>query len=1196
MMNRVFSLLIPVVGLAASGFGQYAITTSSLPVAKVGQSYIAAIQTNSAASATFCSIVSGTLPAGLVILTNGTGCSIAGTPSVATAASFAVTVSNIQGETTAARVLSLAVFGITTASVPAANLNSFYNFQFQAGGGSNYQWSVLSGSLPNGLSLSFAGALFGTPLVAGQFPFTVRVVDLGSGLADSRNYVLTVNSSGGQFQIVPSTLPDGAVNQSYSATVQTTGGTGSLNVSSGCSVVSGSLPPGISVTPSGSLCIFSGVPSNPGAYQFQLQAMDSQGQVTAPSLFTINVGGAGSGGGALAITTAFVPNGTTAVPYLPNGAVFYFTASGGTGIYSWTLDSGALPGGLTLNANGTLTGTPTQSGLFSFVVRVVSSGLLTSFQQTTTRSYSMTIGSGGLTIVETTLPTATVGQAYSFQLHASGGTAPYHWRVSNTAIQGITIDFNTGLISGTAQSAGMFAFSVTVSDNAGAQTTVNFSITASGLFSISTTALPAGAAGVAYSQGLQATGGQSPYTWTISSGSLPPGLTMTQSGSINGTPTQNGQFTFTVVATDTAGRTASQILILQIGGPGPVQILTSSLPGGSVGAQYAQTLAASGGQSPYSWSIVTGALPAGLNLNSASGTIAGTPAQGGSFAFAVQVSDAIGNSTIKSFSIAIASSGLVLTPNQLSFGYVIGGSLPAAQQVTLTSSLAQGFTTSTNALWLSVNPPNGTAPTIVTISANPVGLAAGVYVGIVTVTPAGGSDPPQTISVSLNIGLQSGLTVTPPALAFTYQTGGVKPAPQNLFVGSSTGTLSFTSVSSGGGWLSVSPSSGTTPAVVSVSVSPAGLSQGTYTGLITIFGAGVSRQVPVTLIVVGQVAPIVTLSKSSLSFTYQFGGGLPPTQSVALSGTAGVSFAASSGAPWLSVRPDVGITPANLFISVNPTGLSPAAYDSLVTIVTTAANGNTTLTLPVTFTLTSAGFPVITTVVNAASYAAGPVAAGEIVTLGGLSLGPDTPATTTLDASGKVSTALGGVQVLFNGYPAPLTYVSAGQINAVVPYEVVGQQSVQVAVRTRSVTSVPFPLTQTGSAPGVFTLNASGTGPGAILNQDNSVNSPLNPARKGSVVALFVTGEGQTSPPGTTGKVTSVSPTPPITPQPVLPVIVTIAGQTLTPSFTGEAPGFVAGVMQLNVQIPSSVGSGELPIDVSIGGNHSQSGVTVSVQ
>src|SRR5262249_45830613 len=145
-----------------------------------------------------------------------------------------------------------------------------------------------------------------------------------------------------------------------------------------------------------------------------------------------------------------------------------------------------------LSSNGTLTGTPTQAGSFSFSIRVVSSGLLTNFQQTATKSFTITIASGGLTIVETSLPPATIGQPYSFTLHGSGGTAPYHWRVASTNLQGFTIDFNTGLISGTAQSTGTFSLTITVSDTAAAQATVPFSLVVSAPFSISTTSLPGG--------------------------------------------------------------------------------------------------------------------------------------------------------------------------------------------------------------------------------------------------------------------------------------------------------------------------------------------------------------------------------------------------------------------------------------------------------------------------------------------------------------------------------------------------------------------------------------------------------------------------------------------------------------------------------------------------------------------------------
>jgi uncharacterized protein (TIGR03437 family) len=136
--------------------------------------------------------------------------------------------------------------------------------------------------------------------------------------------------------------------------------------------------------------------------------------------------------------------------------------------------------------------------------------------------------------------------------------------------------------------------------------------------------------------------------------------------------------------------------------------------------------------------------------------------------------------------------------------------------------------------------------------------------------------------------------------------------------------------------------------------------------------------------------------------------------------------------------------------------------------------------------------------------------------------------------------------------------------------------------------------------PGIFTLNASGTGPAAALNQNGSVNSPNNPANKNEYVVLYLTGEGQTSPLGVTGKVNCPSGQPcsiSQLPVPLLPVAVRINNTPASFAFAGEAPGFVSGVLQINVLIPPGLaGSGDLSVDVTIGGNTSQSGVTVSVK
>jgi uncharacterized protein (TIGR03437 family) len=219
-----------------------------------------------------------------------------------------------------------------------------------------------------------------------------------------------------------------------------------------------------------------------------------------------------------------------------------------------------------------------------------------------------------------------------------------------------------------------------------------------------------------------------------------------------------------------------------------------------------------------------------------------------------------------------------------------------------------------------------------------------------------------------------------------------------------------------------------------------------------------------------------------------------------------------------------------------------------------------------------------------------------VIVLFGTDLGPATPVGLALDSSGKVATTLGGVQVTVNGFPAPLIYVSNTQVSAVVPYEVAQFTGANVLVKYLGQSSNGIATSVSTTAPGVFTANASGTGPAAVLNQNGSVNSPGNPAKVGDTIVVYMTGEGQTAPAGVTGKVTTVSSTAPLTPTPLLPIAVTIGGAPANFSFAGEAPGIVSGVLQVNVTIPQGTASGSQAVIVRIGGNPSQNGVTVSVQ
>ena len=221
--------------------------------------------------------------------------------------------------------------------------------------------------------------------------------------------------------------------------------------------------------------------------------------------------------------------------------------------------------------------------------------------------------------------------------------------------------------------------------------------------------------------------------------------------------------------------------------------------------------------------------------------------------------------------------------------------------------------------------------------------------------------------------------------------------------------------------------------------------------------------------------------------------------------------------------------------------------------------------------------PAVQSVQNGATFKSGAVAPGEIISVFGSTLGPSTPLGVQLDASGRVSTQVGGTQVLFDGIAAPLLYVSSTQLNIVVPYEVSGSTIMQVLYQGNP--SATTTLGVTASSPGIF----------GIANQDGSVNSSTSPAPAGSVLVIYGTGEGQTNPAGIDGNVNNS-----IFPAPVLPVSVKIGGQIANVLYAGAAPGFVSGVLQVNVQIPSGL-TGSQPVQLAIGSAASPTSPIVSV-
>ena len=247
-------------------------------------------------------------------------------------------------------------------------------------------------------------------------------------------------------------------------------------------------------------------------------------------------------------------------------------------------------------------------------------------------------------IIAASLQVGAVGSPYSAALQASGGTPPLSWSVTSGSLpSGLALSASTGIISGTPTTTGVSNFTVQVSDSAptSQSATQQFSITIVDHLVITTNSLPSGLVDTAYSATLQATGGTAPYSWSIASGSLPPGLTLNAgTGVISGTPSTAGTYSFTAEVSDSTSPTPQAATAqFSITVANRLVVLNTSLPQGSVNTAYSAQLQASGGVTPYAWSISSGSLPAGLSLNAGTGVISGTPTASGVFNFTVQVTD-----------------------------------------------------------------------------------------------------------------------------------------------------------------------------------------------------------------------------------------------------------------------------------------------------------------------------------------------------------------------------------------------------------------------------------------------------------------------------------------------------------------------------------------------------------------------------
>src|ERR1700687_4506053 len=638
------------------------VTTTTLPNGIVNSAYSATLQSTGGATPITWSISAGALPTGLALAANG---NITGTPTTAGTSSFTVkaTDSSIPA-LTATKALSIVVvpvLAISSSSLPNSVTNAAYSATLQSSGGAApITWSVTTGTLPAGLTLTAGtGVISGTPTTAATSNFTVTAKDSTSPTAQTAVKALSITVVQ-QLVITHSSLPTGAVNSVYSPTLQSSGGTPTVS----WTVTAGTLPAGLTLN--STTGVISGTPTTAGTSSVTVQATDSSTpQQTPTKQFNIMINPV------LSITTTPpMPSGTVGTAYSQT----LMTNGGGIAPISWSVTVGARPGGLTLNATtGVISGTPTTAtgSPFNFTVKASDSGTPI---QTSTKALSISIATAPLSVLTTGLPDGVVGQSYSgAMLQSAGGNPPVTWSISVGALPaGLALNPNTGAITGSPTAAGTtFTVMATDSTTPTAQTaTKQLTIKVNPVLTVTTTSLPGGTVNTPYSATLVSSGGAAPITWTVTTGALPARLSLNAgSGVISGTPTTVATTNFTVTATDSTSptaQTAAKALSITVSASGLV-ITTTSLPSGVVTSNYNQTLQSSGGTNPVTWTITTGTLPAGLTLNAATGSISGTPTTTGMSAFTVKATD----STAPTAQTATAN--LSITVNTAACG--TGGSL-----------------------------------------------------------------------------------------------------------------------------------------------------------------------------------------------------------------------------------------------------------------------------------------------------------------------------------------------------------------------------------------------------------------------------------------------------------------------------------------------------------------------------------------
>lgn len=1068
--------------------------------------------------------------------------------------SFTLMVSDSQSTPAAATLpITFSVLGFTTSSLPNGSTSSAYSQTFNATGGTP-PYTFTGTGVPGGLTLASSGLLSGTPAATGTFAFSVQVADSG-GLKTSSPFTLVVTGASSPLAVPGGPLSDATVSTLYTNSLSASGGSAPYT----WLLVGGALPTGgFSLSSTGGII---GTPKTPGTYTFTAQATDGNGTHVSGT-FILNVDAA--------------PLDFASLPSFPDGIVGteyplqILTATGGVAPYTFAI-TGTLPPGLGFSSPQ-ISGIPTAAGTYSFTVTATDS---TGKQLVANGSITINPAQAALILSQSAVP-------FSLTVGSAGVPTPASVPVRSSVVQQILNYSVTASpaapwldITGGGTTPGAIGLALDVSalslaaSPAPYQTTVNVTCLAP---SPCAGAVQTIAVSLSVTDPAAQLSASSNLISFFSSTSNP----VAQSQPFGIQNSGGGTLLINSVTTADTWLSVSGVPASLQSGPATIVTVTANPTGLSAGFyQSSITITSTAG---------TVVVPVTLNLSAnALMTLSSSGAQ-----FEAPAGNAPG---ISSGSFTISVTG--------------------APSINWSASVQPG------ANWLSVSTPSGSATPAtsgtVNFAIDPAiasGLAPQTYYGLIQVTGGAVTDSPLAFIVVLDIEPASqppkpqlstgGITLTSTAGS------GKLSAPTVLVYASSNNPLEYqasTSTVNGSNWLSVSPSTGFAssgaPGQSVITVDTTNLTPGTYQGGVNYaFSSDAVRTVNVTLVVVGSSSPL-TGSISAAAVPAQVKVGCTPSKLVPAEVGLVDNFAEQAGWPTplvVNVLDDCGNAKADAQVVVTfsngdpPLLLSPRDTTSgafvgtwtpqsisrQITITSQASDtGFKPASIQITGEVTTNSAPILAqngTVHIFTSQVGTALAPGEIVAIYGTNLAGGIMGSPTV----PLSMSLGGTSVIIGGIQVPLYFVSSGQINAQVPFEL-APGTYQILANTNGALSTPVSIQLGAVSPEIAVYST-----GNIIAQhaaDYSLVTEASPAVPGEILIFYLAGMGSTTTPVQSGVASPSSPLANATATPTL----TLNGNPVPTIFAGLTPTAV-GLYQIDFQVPANTPGGDLPLIVSQAG------------